>query len=130
MQTVKVVVAYIKSLIHHPRSENIPTIICCLRYLYLHIIENPNYDLLDICTALINLRLNCPSVQQLCDILLCKAAGTIATTVKGSEIWEFINIWRDSLMQNYMDVTAVSFYPILLIMDMADDHYFDDFASQ
>lgn len=29
-----------------------------------------------------------------------------------------------------MDVTAVSFYPILLIMDMADDHYFDDFASQ
>ena len=126
---MKIVLAYIKSLVHHPGSENLPIIFCCLRYLYLHIIEDPNYGLLDICTAIINLRFSSRETQHLCDMVLCKGAEAISTTAWGSEIWEFVIIWRDSLLQNYMEVSAVSFYPVLLILEGAEDHYFADFSN-
>lgn len=111
--------AHLNSVMHHPSSScsrDKPQLISCLRYLHRFAADNPNFDLVELCSLVLNLRTGCPDVQVHCDAILSKAVPMMITCVESSKVWDFFEVLCTNFLENYMDVTCVSYYPVLVIL--------------
>lgn len=79
-----VIKAHINSVIHHPSSytsNNKSQLISCLIYIHRYVSDNPNFDLIDICSIVLNLRTAHSYMHIYCDSILSKSVNMVVTCV-------------------------------------------------
>jgi hypothetical protein len=124
-QIVETVLIHLTAATNHNSSaSSLSFLKLCLRYLYRFAVGIPGLNFLQICTVVLDLRATEPRLQNYCDLVLCKVAHALIVGTQMEQVWGLLETWGRNLGENYMDVRAHSYYPILLIMETADEWRF------